>query len=356
MRWLIIFLLVVFVLSFVKADSISVDPIGDNIVISPNPYIQTGGSSPFGCIPLTCSGTGANCDSWQDGCGGIINCGVCSSGYYCSSGICTLSGTGTPPPGGGITPPVSNVTNITLVPEMVIIPAQINLKMAINTSSKQIIRITNNGNTTQTLTISQNNLSDMIIIRNASLTLVPGETRNLEVVFVASEIGVFIGEILVGKYKVLVNLDVKEKNLLFDLNIMVLNRDYKISQGKPLKTKISLIPMGDKERLDVTLDYVVKDYNGNVYLTKSETILVEDKIDFYRNFETGVLPIGKYIIELKFVYPGGTALSSAHFEVLQTTAQDFLGFVMFTLITAMIIVSIVIIALSIRVKMRKKIE
>jgi len=350
--FLFVFLSVIFILSFVGADSVSMNPAGDNVIIGPNPYIQPIGPGGFACMPLTCSGIGANCGTWMDGCGGIIDCGTCGPGYYCDNGICTANVTVpvTPPSGGGIITPPSNVT---VVKEIVIVPREINLKMSINTNKKEVIRITNNGNTTKTFSISQTNLTGKILISNDSLTIAPGETKNLEVIFVASEIGIFKGEILIGENKILVNLDIKEKIILFDSNILVLNRGYKVSQGGKLKTKVTLIPMGDKERMDVQLNYVIKDYDGKIYLTHSETVLVEDRMDLYRNFDTGNIPLGKYIIGLELVYPGGKAPSSAHFEIVKTTAEGFLGFVMFTLIVAMLIVSIVIVILSIRIKKRK---
>jgi hypothetical protein len=46
------------------------------------------------CTASTCSSLGKNCNSWSDGCGGTLNCGSCSSGYTCTSGVCTSTGTG----------------------------------------------------------------------------------------------------------------------------------------------------------------------------------------------------------------------------------------------------------------------
>lgn len=348
MKWTIILFCLIFILAFVSADKVSVNPVGEDVIIGPNPYITPIGSGGFACIPFTCSIIGAECDVWSDGCGGIIDCGTCGSGYYCNNGICTANIT-VPP----VTPPAPGGGNVTIVKEIVIVPREINLKMSVNTIKKEIIKITNNGNITKKLSISQTNLTGKILISNDSLTIAPGETKNLEVIFVASEIGIFKGEIIIGEEKVLVNLDIREKIILFDSNIMVLNRDYKVSQGGKLKTKVTLIPMGDKERLDVQLNYVIKDYNEKIYFTYSETLLAEDKVEIYRDFGTADIPLGKYIIGLELIYPGGKALSSAHFEIVKTTAESFLGLVMFTLIIAMIIVSIIIVILSIRIKRRK---
>jgi len=296
------------------------------------------------CIPTTCSALGYSCENWSDSCGGTLDCGTCSSGT-CNSGICSVSGA--PGGTGGVTPTL----NIT------VIPTNINLNIIINTNKNQTIQITNNEATSKSFSITQINLNNMIILGNTSMTLAPGETKNLEVIFVApNSAGIFTGKIIIGTTEIPVTLNVKEKLLLFDSGITVLNRNYKVSPGGELKTKVRLIPMGDKERMDIQLDYFIKDFDGKIYLTQTETVLIEDEMTLNRNFKIGDLPLGKYILGLELIYPEGKAVSSAQFEVVKQTVQDFLSSLMFTLIVAMIIVSIVIIALSIRVKMRKKIE
>ena len=178
---------------------------------------------------------------------------------------------------------------------------------------------------------------------------------SFNVVFVAlDETGIFTGSINVGGVQVPVSLNIKTKLLLFDSNIVVLNRDYKVAQGSDLRTRVTLIPMGDPERLDVLLNYVIKDYNGKVYLTQSETVLVEKKMNFRKNFGTGSLPLNKYIVGLELVYPGGVAPSSAHFEIVQKTATDFLGTMVFILLLFILIILILIIILIIRRKRKQE--
>lgn len=43
------------------------------------------------CTPKTCSDLGKSCGTWDDGCGGTLNCGTCSSGQVCISGSCVAS-------------------------------------------------------------------------------------------------------------------------------------------------------------------------------------------------------------------------------------------------------------------------
>jgi hypothetical protein len=39
-----------------------------------------------GCTPRTCSQQNANCGPVADGCGGLLDCGVCPTGFTCGGG------------------------------------------------------------------------------------------------------------------------------------------------------------------------------------------------------------------------------------------------------------------------------
>ncbi len=339
-----LFMFIILVLPFVNADVISLNSGGSEvIVLNPDTYIE----GFFGCVSTTCPKLGYNCDSWADGCGKTLVCGTCGSGYTCTSGTCVAD---TTPPGGGpggdITPGVTTIA---------VTPTSININLAINTNKEQIISVKNLQSTSMTVSISQSNLDNMVILGSTSLTLAGGETKSFSVIFVAlNETGIFTGNIHVGTVSIPVSLNVKTKLLLFDSNIVVLNRDYKVSQGSDLRTRVNLIPMGDEERLDVLLNYVIKDYEGKIYLTQSETVLVEKKMNFRKNFGTGSLPLGRYIVGLELVYPGGVAPSSAHFEVVEKTATDFLGMIILILIIFILIIAILIIILIIRRKRKQE--
>lgn len=167
--------------------------------------------------------------------------------------------------------------------------------------------------------------------------------------------------LFVGGEIIYVTLNVKTKLLLFDSNIIVLNKDYLVPQGDKLKTSVTLIPMGDKERLDVNLNYAIKDYNGRLYLTRSETVLVEEQVNFRRNFDTGILPKGKYIVSLELIYPNGVAPSSAHFEVVDAGPTTLFGRIVFYLVNAILIVLILLIIILVtrmikQLRINKKFE
>jgi len=352
----VIFFLVVFLLAFAKADIISLNSGGDNtIVINPDSYVEGffSGEGVGICVPYTCAGLGYTCGSFSDGCGGTITCGSCASGFTCTGGTCFEDeddqgedeGGDT---GGGETEP--SVVNISVTPSM------INLTLLNGTYKQETIKITNLGTSVQVVHLTKVDPDLIVSFDSDSFTVDEGDSINVQITFLAPIVpGIYTATIRANGKEVVVNLNSKEKLLLFDSNIVVLNRDYLVSQGNQLKTKVELVPMGDKERLDVTLNYVIKDYTGKVYLTQSETVLVEERMDFKRNFGTGRLPLGNFIVGLELVYPGGVAPSSAHFEVVERSIEDTIGYILFFLVIGILLVIILIIFLLIRMRRHKKV-
>ena len=346
---LMVFLLIIsainFSFNFVSADVISLNSGGgDEYAVTVDRYIE---GFFFGeeiaCVPDTCLSLGYECGTWDDGCGGTLNCGTCSSGYSCTSGICVAEGT---TPGGDEITPTTNI---------LVEPLTFNINMLISTNVERTISVTNLESYTITVSVSQFNLDNLVILNQTSLTITAGQKVELKVIFVApSQPNTYTGKIIIGGVEVLVALNVKTERLLFDSNIVVLNPDYKVTQGDQLRTMINIIPMGDPARLDVTLHFTIRDYGNKIYLTKSETLLVEKQMDLKRNFDTGALPLGKYVIALELVYPGGVAPSSAHFEVVEKPTISIIGRIIIFLIILILIILIIIIILLIIRKLKEK--
>lgn len=289
-------------LFFVNADMISVDSGGnENITITPNPYIE---------------------------------------GFF--SGI-PVSVPPIPPSGGG-----GGVSiNFALEPDEII------KTLKINSVFDQVITVQNLGTNQITLSINQEGLDNMIIFEQESLILNNRETKELKVKFVApNEPGIYTGKIVIGGKEIPVTLDVRTKILLFDVNIIVLNIGYRIIKGEELETQITLIPLGDKERMDVTLNYEITDDEGEIYLTKKETLLVEEQVNLKRNFDIGSFPSGKYNIDLELIYPGGIAVSGAFFRIISSFAEIFSGKILFYLIIVLLVAGILIIVLLIIKKIK----
>jgi hypothetical protein len=208
---------------------------------------------------------------------------------------------------------------------------------------------------TKTYTVRQENLDNLVLLGNTSIMVQPGETKDLNIIFVApSTPGIYTGKIVIGGEEILVSLNVRTQLLLFDSSIVVLNKDSQVLQKDKLNTKVTLIPLGDTERVDVTLKYSIRDYSNKIYLTKSETILVQNKMDIYRDFDIENLPLGNYIIGLELSYPNGVAPSSAHFEVVQKKPANIFAMIIWLLITLIILVILIIIGILIKRRLEKE--
>jgi len=322
----------------IQADVISLNAGGSqNLAITPDKFIEGFFSGDVVAAVAVCGNsiveTGETCDD-----GGVVSGDGCSS--TCQTEVVTPPGGG----GGGI-----------IEANLLIDPTEFNIKMAISTSREEIIKVTNLGTDTVTVTVSQQSLDRNIILGNTSLTIVPGETVNLDVIFVAlTQTGIFTGKIVIGNEEVLITLNIRTKLILFDSNIVVLNENFQVPQGEKLKTLVTLVPLGDPERLDVTLNFVIKDYNNKIYLTKSETLLVEKQMELNRNFDTGFLPLGDYIIGLELIYPNGVAPSSAHFQV--TSPVGIFGKIVLYLISLILLLAIFILIILIWRRRKKKEE
>jgi len=335
-----------FFLPIIQADVISLNSGGgDEFVVTTDKYIEGfffGDLEEVACVPDTCAGLGYSCGSLSDGCGGTLNCGTCASGYTCTAGTCVADTTG----GGGGGLPAANIA---------LNPTEFNIDMEINTNVQKVVRVTNLGEAVITVSVTQQNLDNKIILGDNSLVISAGQTVELGVVFVApGEPGIYIGRIIIGGRSVFVTLNVKTEHLLFDSNIVVLNENYEVVQGGQLKTLVTLIPMGDPARLDITLNFIIKDYVDKVYLTKSETLLIEEQLQLKRNFDTGNLPIGDYVVGLELVYPGGVAPSSAHFIIVKRSISAIIGKLILFLIILILVIAIIIIILLIVKKIKER--
>ena len=337
-RLLIILIIFSMFMPFLSADVVSLNSGGSgNVVVNPNEQIEGFFSGIPSLGPVCGNGiieSGEECDD-----------GNTVSGDGCSSS-CLKEVTPPSPPSGGAGGAAAAGVSVS--------PTEFNINLAVNTNVERILKITNIGANSTVVNIYQQNLKGHVLLEKTNLTLSPGETKDLKIIFVATaRTGIFTGSLIVGNKEVPVSLNVRSKLLLFDSNIVVLNKDYKVPQGNKLRTQVTLIPMGEKQRTDVTLNYVIKDYKGKTYLTKKETTMVSTKVEFKRNFDTGILPLGKYIIGLQLVYPNGVAPSSAHFEVVKRKRVIIFGTILLLLIIIILIILIILVIILI-IRKRKK--
>jgi len=164
------------------------------------------------------------------------------------------------------------------------------------------------------------NLAEDNGFSKTSMVLAPAEKRDLEFTINApKETGVYTGKIIIEtlntRKEILVSVNVKTEDSLFDLTIEIPFELKILKVGENIIAQIGMIQAGAKQKLDVTLNYVVKDFDGIVYLEESETIAVFDQKTIEKEFNVGGFEPGSYVLGVELFYPNGVAVASSQFKI-----------------------------------------
>lgn len=241
-----------------------------------------------------------------------------------------------------------------LTRELVINPETIDIDLAVNRTVLKKINLVNNGNAVKDVKINIVGLEEFILITENSFVLKANESKNISARFIASSNpGIYTGKIIINNQVILVSVSVSNEKVLFDSKINIADRYKTIFKGEKVVADVNLIPMGIDPRLDVTVNYYIKDYNGNTLLSESETILIEQEKTFSKVFQTQNLEEGDYLVGLELLYPStnpeDVATSAAHFEIIKEPELSIYYFV----IIGILILGILIMTILILLKKRK---
>ncbi len=217
----------------------------------------------------------------------------------------------------------------------------INVQMAINTIRTKQFTIENTLTTSARISIAVEGISDIVSIKENLFTLNAGESKTINIRISAPELpGIYVGKILVNGQVIPISVSVSTKELLFDVGVVIPDNHKKIRVGDKLESQITLIPMGEDPRLDITIEYTIRDFDGRVFLTESETMLVEGQKTFKKSFATQNLPEGNYVLGVELTYINGVAVSSSNFEIRgKSTIFSRYTTIIFGLVVAILIVA-----------------
>ena len=274
-------------------------------------------------------------------CNGVETCSTCSA----DCGACAGGGTGGGGGGGG-GPPARP-------PNFVVANDNFNIQLVSGQSESHEIIVENKGLMTITVTLSVTGIGSYISFNTNTLTLAPGQKLPLTFTVLAPEPGVYAGKIILQyqgiSREVLVLLNVVSEGVLFDATVTIPDLYRVLRLGQRLPTLIELTEVGGESGVDVTMNYIIKDFDGNVKYTESETFYVLGTKSFSKRFSTAGLDPGDYVLGVELVYPGGFATSSAHFKISDSliTPQTWIAFGAF-------LVAIIVVALSVTFYIRHR--
>ncbi len=160
-------------------------------------------------------------------------------------------------------------------------------------------------------------------------TLNPAESESVDLVFGADEEmkpDVYSGEISVksGELEKIINtiIEVESAKPLFDVDVQVLPEFKSLYPGDEITIQVSLFNVRGFGRVDVLIEYSIRDFKGNVIAAEEETVAVETQAKFVRQLLVpSDLKPGTYISAVKVTFGDSVGTSSDLFEVKAKTIK-----------------------------------
>jgi hypothetical protein len=300
----------------------------DSPAICGNDDAETGEDCDGSDVPSSCIGEGYV--------SGTLGCA--DDCTYDASGCLNSDGTPGPSSGGGAAAGAVNVSDIKISAS----PDELIVSVGGKEESRTVV-IKNNGAASIDLTLSTAGLNAESTLDKTQVTLAPGRSEKVTLTFRDLRKGLYAGKILV-KYQdnvvkeVPIIVNMRSENFLFDSKISFPEGRY-VLVGENLVAKINLKEVVvQKEPVDVTINYLIKGFDGSTYFEESETFAVLSQKNYIKNFTTLDLPLGNYVLGIEVVYPGAFATSTAQFSVV-TEKPSPISFAVIV-IAAMIIIVI----------------
>lgn len=148
-------------------------------------------------------------------------------------------------------------------------------------------RIRNDGLETLALSLEVEGLEDYILLSDKSIVLNKGETKGINVKFVAlaeQEPKSYIGKIIVKtalvKKELPLVMTVKKREALFDVKVEIPEKFKTVYPGEGVVADITLLNIGKIGQVDVDVYYAIKNPQGTVITFSKETVGVEVATSF----------------------------------------------------------------------------
>jgi len=219
-------------------------------------------------------------------------------------------------------PPVSGAGGA-ITPTVELVEYDVNVK-SIETSLRlgkartKEIKIKNKGATKIDFVLYPRQLSDYVFLSENTFTLEIGEEKTIILNIVGENLGLHTGQLTISgsgiRKLVPMVLAVESDKMLFDVK-MDIPTDYKeLTPGQDLKAQITLFNIVGGE-VEVTVDYIIKDMNGDVVSEDSEVFSVEEQKSYQRTYAVPEMEPGTYVAVVEVRYEGSFAVSSDMFNI-----------------------------------------
>ena len=237
------------------------------------------------------------------------------------------AGAGAGAGGGGAGGPVSPI-----VTDFTIDKSSIKVLLKQGETKKEILKIKNTGTTifdVKTLLADVEKFKISPASNEVTTSLNPNEEKAIEFIFKASENekpDIYPGRISFKSPSIAKEIpaviEVDSAQPLFDVGVDVLPQSKIIFPGGEIILEVNLFNVRGFGRVDVNVEYSIKDLSGNLIATEHETLAVETQAKFTRSILVpSDLKPGTYVAIARVTYGDSVGTSSALFEVKAKTIK-----------------------------------
>jgi len=216
-----------------------------------------------------------------------------------------------PPPGGG----GGGLTFTISLDEIIISLKQGEIKT-------EEITIKNERNTKISFSVSSD-MGELINIREREFELEPKEEKTIFIDFIAKEDTIpelYLGNLFIEsggiKKRVAITIEIESKEALFDVRLNIPEKYLKVYPGEELNSEIEIFNIVETGRVNVTIEYLIKDEQNREIISEEDTLMVENQISFVKiiKIPENIEP-GRYVLYTRVIYNEKVASASAWFSV-----------------------------------------
>lgn len=184
------------------------------------------------------------------------------------------------------------------------------------------ITIKNERNTKISFSVSSD-MGELINIREREFELEPKEEKTIFIDFIAKEDTIpelYLGNLFIEsggiKKRVAITIEIESKEALFDVRLNIPEKYLKVYPGEELNSEIEIFNIVETGKVNVTIEYLIKDEQNREIISEEDTLMVENQISFVKiiKIPENIEP-GRYVLYTRVIYNEKVASASAWFEV-----------------------------------------
>jgi hypothetical protein len=263
--------------------------------------------------------------------------GICQSS--CTTTVPTGSGRGGAGGGGATTIKPEKISSFTLSEDL------IKILLKPGDSQKRLINISNVGERNLSIIVNMENLENFLIfpsgVSEYGFDLIVGKTKSIQLNFFTSKeqkSGIYPGKIIItgdGIEKIIaVLIEIESEKPLFDIDVEIPEKYKEVLPGGQLLAQLTIYNIKRMGRVDVDVEYGLKDFSGNIIINEHETLAVEMQVSILKslNVPYEVKP-GNYVFYAIVKYDNTTGIGT---DILRVVKKE--TWIQTTIILALVLI------------------